>query len=135
MAFERLFVDAGAWFALFVPEDQHHEGAKRWFAAKPRYLVTTDYIIDETLTLLRSRLGPPRSIRIGNQLLQPGFCNIERVTEADFAAAWQVFSRFGDKQWSFTDCVSRVVMERLQVTTAFAFDEHFRQFGTVSVVS
>ena len=39
-----------------------------------------------------------------------------------------------DKEWSFTDCVSRAVIERLGITTAVAFDEHFRQFGTVIVV-
>lgn len=39
-----------------------------------------------------------------------------------------------DKQWSFTDCTSRVVMERLGIQKVFAFDDHFRQFGTVTVV-
>ena len=32
------------------------------------------------------------------------------------------------------DCTSRVVMERLRATTAVAFDEHFHQFGSVSIV-
>lgn len=41
---------------------------------------------------------------------------------------------YGDKLWSFTDCVSLVVMRRLEVRQAFAFDEHFLQFGTVAVV-
>jgi predicted nucleic acid-binding protein len=50
------------------------------------------------------------------------------------ADAWRVFSTYRDKGWSFTDCVSRVVMERLGITTAAAFDEHFHQFGMVAVV-
>lgn len=45
-----------------------------------------------------------------------------------------MFSTYQDKGWSFTDCVSRVVMGRLGIDTALAFDEHFRQFGTVNVV-
>lgn len=32
--------------------------------------------------------------------------------DADFDAAWEVFQKFEDKAWSFTDCTSRVVMER-----------------------
>ncbi len=48
--------------------------------------------------------------------------------------AWKVFAAYQDKGWSFTDCVSRVVMERMGIVSAFAFDEHFRQFGTVHVV-
>jgi uncharacterized protein len=52
----------------------------------------------------------------------------------DIEAAWLIFERFDDKQWSFTDCVSYVVVERLAIKTAFAFDEHFRQFATLEVV-
>ena len=50
------------------------------------------------------------------------------------ANGWLAFSTFRDKDWSFTDCVSRVVMERLGITTEVAFDVHFRQFGNVAVV-
>jgi len=50
------------------------------------------------------------------------------------SGAWNVFRRFTDKAWSFTDCVSYVVMQRLKISTACSFDEHFRQFGTVAVV-
>ena len=32
------------------------------------------------------------------------------------------------KDWSFTDCTSKVIMERLRMTHAFAFDSHFRLF-------
>lgn len=58
----------------------------------------------------------------------------EWVTDADFDQAWSVFQDFADKAWSFTDCTSRVVMQRLGVDQAFAFDNHFRQFGTVTVI-
>ena len=53
---------------------------------------------------------------------------------ADIRRAWEVFRTYDDKQWSFTDCVSRTVIERLKVDEAFVFDEHFRQFGTITVV-
>jgi predicted nucleic acid-binding protein len=48
--------------------------------------------------------------------------------------AWEVFRHFADKEWSFTDCTSKVVMEDLGIDTAFTFDHHFRQFGSVTVV-
>jgi len=63
-----------------------------------------------------------------------GLINIEYLTPQDIRDAWHVFERYLDKDWSFTDCTSKVVMERLGITTAFAFDQHFRQFGTVTVV-
>ena len=59
---------------------------------------------------------------------------MEWVSEADFFAAYAPFIRYNDKDWSFTDCVSRAVMSRLNIKSAFAFDVHFRQFGNLKVV-
>ena len=73
-------------------------------------------------------------MEVGPSLFNGDVCDLKWVTQADVKNAWQVFSTYRDKGWSFTDCISRVVMERLRITTAVAFDEHFNQFGTVTVV-
>jgi uncharacterized protein len=86
------------------------------------------------LTVLKVRGEYQRALEVGPSLFNGEVCDLEWVTEADVKDAWQVFSSYRDKGWSFTDCVSRVVMERLRITTAVAFDEHFHQFGTVTVV-
>jgi len=39
------------------------------------------------------------------------------------------------KDFSFTDCTSFAVMRQLGITTAFAFDEHFEQFGFIRVLN
>ncbi len=128
------FVDTGGWYGSFVPSDPDHKVATAWLAANRGPLVTTDYVIDELLTLARARGEGRRAIEMGSTLIFGRFCRVERVTPDDFARAWDVFHRFDDKGWSFTDCVSRVVMDRLGIRVAFAFDAHFRQFGTVKVV-
>ena len=46
-----IFVDTSAWFAAYVPSDPQHRAVREEIEAAPR-LVTTDYVIDETLTLL-----------------------------------------------------------------------------------
>jgi hypothetical protein len=56
---------------------------------------------------------------------------IEYVTVEDITRTWEVFRQYDDKDWSFTDCTSKVIIERLGITQAFAFDGHFEQFGTV----
>lgn len=53
------------------------------------------------------------------------------ITSDDFTRAWRVFVQFSDKGWSFTDCTSKMIMERLSISTAFSFDEHFDQFGSI----
>jgi uncharacterized protein len=45
-----------------------------------------------------------------------------------------VFKTFADKDWSFTDCTSKIVIEQLGIAQAFAFDHNFEQFGTVQIV-
>jgi predicted nucleic acid-binding protein len=129
-----VFVDTGAWFARFVPTDPDHSAAKAWLDRNTQPLITTDYVIDELLTLLRVGGEYQRALDIGPRMLHGEVCELEWVTPPDVEEAWQVFSTYHDKACHFTDCVSRVVMERLGIDTALAFDEHFRQFGTVRVV-
>jgi predicted nucleic acid-binding protein len=73
--------------------------------------------------------------RIGEELLERCELAVLHTLDAsDKREAWEVFRRFHDKEWSFTDCTSKVLIERLGITTAFTFDHHFKQFGTVAVV-
>jgi predicted nucleic acid-binding protein len=123
-----------AWFAWCVPSDRDHSVAREWFEHNTYPLLTTDYIVDELLTVLKVRGEYQRALEIGPSLLGGEVCCLEWTTQDDINSAWRVFSTHRDKGWSFTDCVSRVVMERLGIATAVAFDEHFRQFGTVAVV-
>ena len=129
-----IFVDTGAWYARYVADDVDHESAVQWFASVPDRLVTTDYVVDELLSLLKARGYSDIALAIGAPLIAGSACRLEYVEPPDVARAWIVFATYRDKEWSFTDCVSRVVMERLGVTTACAFDRHFREFGTVMVV-
>jgi predicted nucleic acid-binding protein len=75
-----------------------------------------------------------RALAIGSAFFDGSLATVRHLTEDDLRLAWDVFRRFSDKEWSFTDCTSKVVMEQLGVTQAFAFDHHFRQFGTVQVL-
>ena len=129
-----IFVDTGAWYARYVADDVDHAMAVAWFSSVPDRLVTTDYVVDELLTLLKARGYAEIAFTVGAPLVSGIVCHLEHVEPHDVARAWIVFSTHRDKTWSFTDCTSRVVMERLNIKTACAFDEHFRQFGNLIVV-
>lgn len=129
-----IFVDTGAWFATFVPNDSDHQAANAWLDTNTDQLITTDYVIDELLTLLKIRGEFQRSLNLGRSIFAEEVVSIEWVLPGDALQAWEIFQQHHDKGWSFTDCVSRAVIERLHIGTAFAFDDHFRQFGTVTVV-
>jgi len=129
-----VFVDTGAWFAYFVRRDPDHAAATEWMQQNHRLLVTTDYVLDELLTLLKLRESHRVAAAAGTVLLSDQVASLERISLEDIAAAWDVFREFDDKDWSFTDCTSKVVMERLGIPEAFSFDHHFDQFGTVTRV-
>jgi uncharacterized protein len=129
-----IFVDTGAWYAGVVPDDDNHQVARQWLEGNVQPLLTTDYIVDETLTLLKMRGHAPLALKTGEALFAGELADIVLITETDIQKAWLTFRQFRDKDWSFTDCTSKVVMERLRVTQAFSFDHHFRQFGSIAVV-
>lgn len=129
-----VFVDTGAWYAAVTPTDPKHAVTRSWMDANDAPLLTTDYMVDETLTLLRARGENRRALAIGEQFFNSDLATIYRLTDEDLFAAWDIFCDYGDKKWSFTDCTSKVVMEKFGIAIAIAFDHHFRQFGTVLVV-
>jgi uncharacterized protein len=129
-----IFVDTGAWFASVVPWDANHVSAAAWLRSNTAPLFTTDYVLDETLTLLRVRKENARAETLGRQLFQGSLATLYHLSELDLQVAWHVFQKFQDKEWSFTDCTSKVIMEKLALAQAFSFDQHFQQFGTVIVV-
>ena len=105
-----------------------------WFAANCEPLVVTDWIIGETLTLLRSRGHSDKTYLWGEAAFSGELCIVHDLTPHDIRDSWDTFRTFADKDWSFTDCTSRAVMLRPGLTRAVSFDRHFRQFGTVAVL-
>jgi predicted nucleic acid-binding protein len=129
-----IFVDTGAWFASVVPTDPDHAAASSWLGQNIVPLITTDYVVDETLTLLKMRGEATRALRLGDEFFSGRLASIYYLTEKDILQAWEIFKRFSDKGWSFTDCASKAVIDKFKLTHAFAFDKHFQQFGTVMAV-
>lgn len=129
-----IFVDTSFWFAFLVDKDPEHATAVRWHADATDELVATDYVLDELLTLLKARGHSQQACEVGEQFFDGTLCRMMFLTLEDIEEAWRLFRRFDDKAWSFTDCTSYIVMQRLGITTAAALDDHFRQFGFVRVV-
>ena len=129
-----IFVDTGAWFAFVTPSDPNHVRASTWLVSNSQPLFTTDYVIDETLTLLRARGEKRRALELGEKFFNGELAIIYKLSEGDLEAAWQVFKSFDDKAWSFTDCTSKAVIEKFDVKNAISFDRHFHQFGNVTVL-
>ncbi|MFB6272523.1 MAG: type II toxin-antitoxin system VapC family toxin [Salinibacter sp.] len=94
-----------------------------------RALLTSTYVFDELVTLVQARLGLDKAVQAGRVLRKADGVAIERITQADETSAWFLFQDRVDKTYSFTDCTSFVLMQRLGVDAALATDEHFHQEG------
>jgi predicted nucleic acid-binding protein len=129
-----IFIDTSAWYAASSNRDANHSKAKAFFASLREPFVTSDFVVDETLTLFRARGEDRHALEFGAAVIDNRFAEIVTVISNDFERAWQMFRDYQDKKWSFTDCTSFIVMERLGITRAFAFDDHFRQFGIATVL-
>jgi predicted nucleic acid-binding protein len=130
-----IFVDSSAWLALVDIRDGNHRAGLAFHEelvdGKAGRLLTSDYILDETLTLMRKRSGLEtvrefeRPLRVSPSLQQIW------VTPTHYEAALELFLGQGKKSWSFTDCTSFAIMRELGVREAFTFDVDFRQAGFV----
>ena len=128
----RLFLDTGFLIALEARDDQYHPAALRYWRglteSMPR-LVTTSYVFDEVVTFFNSRNRHAKAVELGNVLLASRSVELIHIDETLFHEAWRYFIQRSDKSYSFTDCVSMVVMKRLRIRTALTFDNHFAQAG------
>jgi hypothetical protein len=78
-----IFVDTGAWFAAFVPNDADHAMADAWLETNTELLVTADYVIDEVLTLMKIRGEFRRALRVGASLFAEEITQIAWVLPDD----------------------------------------------------
>jgi predicted nucleic acid-binding protein len=128
----RLFVDTGGWVGLFAEGDKYHLQASRAFRriqGQPVQLLTSDYVFDETLTHLQKFYGRQTAIRCGRWILTSYFVEMARIDDEVWETAWEMFQAYRDKEWSFTDCTSFVLMQQHHLWQVFAFDHHFEQAG------
>ena len=63
--------------------------------------------------------------QFGAHLFGGNLAVVHYLTEDEIREAWTVFRGFSDKEWSFTDCTSRIVLKTWGITRAFVFDHHF----------
>ncbi len=126
-----IFVDTSAWYALLDESDANHASAVKFKESLTHSLVTTNYVADETITLAKNHLSYEVAVEIGGKLWKESIATLIQVTSLDEKKAWEIFVKHKDKGFSFTDCTSFAVMERLGIAEAFAFDEHFEQYDNL----
>ena len=127
-----VFVDTSALVGKFLEADERHgraEQAMRRLLRGGCEFVTSDYVFDEVVTLVRGRADHPSAVKAGESLLSSSVIEMVEI-DADLRKnAWKMFRKYQDQMLSFTDCSSFAVMEKYGIRQAFAFDEDFSKVG------
>jgi len=131
----RVFFDTSAYVALTDISDRFHADAKRLaeriIAGRlPR--VTTNYVLAESYTRIRRKLGHTAAVRFGDSIRRDAVAGHLEIVYADPAideAAWQLFVKYADQDFSFVDCVSFAWLQLNKGVEVFTFDEHFIWMG------
>jgi predicted nucleic acid-binding protein len=131
-----IFLDTGFVFALFARHDANHERVRavmEEFRGRDLYdlVLTTNHVVAETITLLRSgvhrdnRLAHGVAVDVGRRMLAGVFGRVHQATADEEREALEFLARHDDKDYSFTDSLSFVVMQRLGIREALAVDSDF----------
>jgi hypothetical protein len=126
-----IFVDTSAWYAAEVEDDINHDKARKFLSviASGKYgvTITTDCVLDETMTLLKARRGLTAALIFMDKVKKSKSLRVFWISDNVFDKALDIFRQTSDSQWSFTDCTSFALMKDLSITEAFTFDCHFKE--------
>jgi predicted nucleic acid-binding protein len=131
-ALRAVFVDTGAWVALRYGRDQYHGRARtllRRLRADGIGLVTTEWVLSESVTLLKARGAVGHALALGEALQAGRLGHLVESTAERRHRAWELFVRDRERRVGWVDCASFAVMEELGLTQFFGFDEDFGRAG------
>lgn len=133
-----IFVDTSAFYAIEVEDDVNHEKAISFLMNRVRKgefgtMITSDYVINETLTLLRLRHGVREAWNFYSKITRSKVIRVIWVDEVIFNEALSFFRKNKKYKWSFTDCTSFAIMKLLNIKYAFTFDKNFEEAGFVKL--
>ncbi len=135
-----IFLDTGFYFALIAEKDLNHKRSlellKEIANGKYGMIYTSDYILDEAMTLINARTHgnrkdllekmwdyffdtePIAQIIAVNQTWLPEIRDTQREMTVD------------NNPVSFTDASNIILCQRLEITNILSFDGHFQAFLT-----
>jgi predicted nucleic acid-binding protein len=127
---QEVFVDTSGFYAHLDATDPFHAKAATLFqvAAESGWLLlTTNYVVLETVALVQSRLGW-EAVEAWQQRVLPR-CRTHWVDESLHRRGEARWAQARERRLSLTDCISFEFMRNKDIREAIAQDEHFARAG------
>lgn len=128
----RYFVDTGAWVAFYNDGDEWHRMIKKIFqelATRKAILITSEEILLETMTLLRTRIG--YSVEKVQEIIARirASSTVISTKKSDNLKAQEIMLSRPNLTLSGIDCHSFAIMERLGIRKAVSTDGDYHRYG------
>lgn len=126
----KIYIDTSAFYALMDRSDMNHQQASFLWSRlldDNVTLITSNYVVGETVDLLQKRIGFDAAYIWHRDIL--GILDVWWVNEGGHQKAYELWRNLGRKHLSLVDCVSIVTMHQHQIEKAFCFKLHFTEYG------
>jgi predicted nucleic acid-binding protein len=130
-----VFADTFYYLALLNKSDQSHARALEYTSKFTGRMVTTGWVLSELGdALAASRSGRVRFVQTLVDLAANPNLILHSCSDALFRDGVNFYSQRSDKDWSLTDCISFVVMQKEGILHALTGDRHFEQAGFIALL-
>jgi len=125
-----IFVDTSFWVAFRNRRDAHHHEAEALLRSiGDEQLITSNHVRGETWTYLRRKAGYASAVSFLDDLERSERVEVVHVsTELEWRALTWLRKR-DEREYSFVDATSFVLMRAMKIREALAFDEDFTAAG------
>jgi predicted nucleic acid-binding protein len=124
-----VFADSYFFLALVNARDEAHQKAVQACRQPDQVIVTTGWVITEVADGLARVSNRSTVIEFLNALKNDPEVEVILPSRELFEMGLELYSKFGDKGWTLTDCISFIAMKEEGITDALTGDPHFEQAG------
>ena len=122
-----VLIDSYFWLGAINSRDPYHTQILQ--TPKPTPGVTTHAVVLEVMDALCSPRLRETAAQFWKHIHADPDLLVVRLDEDLLNRAVAIYEQHRDKAWSFTDCISFVVMKDRAISEALTADHHFEQAG------
>ena len=122
-----LFMDSSAFFAWADQASPQGAAIKALLLKHKPHLITTNFIIAETLSLITKRIGKHAGLRFGESVATSQLIRVIHIDAKTQQEGWQLYKQYQDKDFDLIDAISFVICKRLNIQEVLTLDHHFAQ--------
>ncbi len=130
---EHILIDTSGLYALRNEFDKYHSQSIEMYEkignSGEVNLIITNFILCEFINLVNMRKNHKYAIKCLDFIQKSSFIHMDQINPSTERNAINIFKQNSNKNYSFTDCTSFAYMKANNIKKAFAFDDHFKQFG------